>query len=39
MKKMNLNEYDEWSAIDKIDLKRESEPFLKLIDAYKSNCN
>ena len=35
----DLNEFEKFNKIDAIDLRKERQPFEKLIDDYKSNCN
>lgn len=38
-KKSTLDEFEKYYTIDTLYLKKESEPFLNLIESYKKNCN
>jgi hypothetical protein len=39
IEKSTLNKSEKFNQIDVLDLKKEAQPFLKLIEAYKLNCN
>lgn len=39
IKKSNLDDFQKLVKIDTLDLQKEAQPFIKLIEAYKSNCN
>jgi len=39
IKESNLNDFEKHRKIDDLDIKKESQPFIKLIEEFKLNCN